>query len=476
MADSRRSLNLSYNYQIGRRRFPINGCIAAMTENAPSEDQESIAVAGRWCDAKGSDWKVLRSLGRGGTAPVFEIDSPDGLRALKIHTPEFSGDQIELDRIQKQLELRGHDCPSLVQVYDGGNFEDRLFVLMSRAEGSELAKCLDSIPREQIRMIVDKVARAAIYLESRGLCHRDIKAANVFVSDDYSRTTLLDVSVIRDIRDPIGVGTDHEGQLPVVATARYSPPEYLFRLLETGPRLWHALTVYQLGALLHDLIMREQMFQAEYEASTQNRYRFAWIVATIDPKIDADDVDEDLLLLARRALDKNWKRRSSLTLEDFLSDSSVERRHALELLGIGLETVPTGANLANRVRRVTQVARDLEETILAYLKGNGVQAKHRVEPCHIDTSKEVILEWKAPALNPNDDTVSVNFRLTLSLVEKSGQPVFEVSANLSRSSPGEQKEESIELPPIADGEDVVLQLTEEAERVLSKLAVQLAAR
>ena len=148
------------------------------------------------------------------------------------------------------------------------------------------------------------MARAAIFLRENGLCHRDIKAANIFVSDDFGHSTLLDISVVRNVTDPIGIGTDHEGQLPVVATARYSPPEYLFRLREPGNDLWHALNVYQLGALLHDLIVREPLFEAEYLKSAENRYRFAWVVAMVDPVVQADDVDRDLILTACRALDK----------------------------------------------------------------------------------------------------------------------------------------------------------------------------
>lgn len=44
--------------------------------------------------------------------------------------------------------------------------------------------------------------------------------------------------------------------------------------------------------------------RAEYAASSENRYRFAWIVAMIDPIVRAADVDADLVLLARR----RWRR------------------------------------------------------------------------------------------------------------------------------------------------------------------------
>jgi serine/threonine protein kinase len=263
-----------------------------------------VVIAQRWCAAQGENWAVLDKAGRGGTAPVYSVRSPNGLRALKIYDRNFSvgekGEREQL-RVAQQVLLRNHSCPSLVQIYDGGRFEDRLFVLMSKAPGSELEKRLANVPRERIRHIVDQVARAMIFLRDRGMCHRDVKSANIFVTDDCETVTLLDLSVVREIDDPVGLGTDHGDQLPVVATARYSPPEYLFRLLEPGDDLWHALDVYQLGALLHDLIMKKPMFQDEYKRSSQNRYRSAWTVATIDPFVSAQDVDRDLISIAHRA-------------------------------------------------------------------------------------------------------------------------------------------------------------------------------
>ena len=126
-------------------------------------------IAEGWCRERGSDWGLGRQLGSGGTAPVFEVTSPDGLRALKIYDQKFSSGElgeIEEARIQQQLDLRGHDCQSLVQVYEGGRIQDRLYLLMSRAPGIELEKCLRDVPRDKVRSIVHQVAEACIFLQS----------------------------------------------------------------------------------------------------------------------------------------------------------------------------------------------------------------------------------------------------------------------------------------------------------------------
>jgi serine/threonine protein kinase len=445
--------------------------------DSPKNNDESLQIAQRWCGSKGQGWSVCASLGEGGTAPVFEVVSPEGPRALKIYDAKFSeGDkgEIEYRRIEQQLALKGHDCPYLVQIYDGGRVEGRLFLLMGRAPGAELEKRLKDIPRGKIRQIVDQVTRAAIFLRGKGLCHRDIKAANVFISDDFNHCTLLDISVIRDVTDPIGVGTDHDGQLPVVATARYSPPEYLFRLIEPGPELWHALNVYQLGALLHDLIMREPLFQAEYLKSHEsNRYRFAWIVATVDPAVQADDADRDLMLTARRALDKNWQRRSVLTLEGFLADAAVHKAKALQVLGVALDkdSIQQTDDLSARLQRVREVAGDLKDAFTEHLRKNSVTAYHDVRPGPHDTSKLIVFHWDAPT--EMDLLQRIELQVELQLLAQGIVHRFGVTVKLEIQQDNQGKSVNMVLPELQDDAEVGKRLLGSVVDTFGQLAMDI---
>ena len=102
-------------------------------------------IARRWCESKGSRWSVHSTLGEAGAAPVFDDDSPDGTRTLKIFAARFSAgekDEIEYKRIEQQLALKGHDSPYLVPIYDGGKVEGRFVLLMEHAPGTELEKRL----------------------------------------------------------------------------------------------------------------------------------------------------------------------------------------------------------------------------------------------------------------------------------------------------------------------------------------------
>jgi hypothetical protein len=250
----------------------------------------------------------------------------------------------------------------------------------------------------------------------------------------------------------------------------------LFRLLEPGAELWHALDVYQLGGLLHDLIMKESLFQSEFVRSSENRYRFAWIVATADPKIQANDVDQDLVFLAQRALDKDWRRRSALALEDFLADSEVQQDHALEALGLAGDLPRTSQTKSNdvvaRLQRVSGIARSLQTAVLERLRNDGVTAQHFFDPGPDDLSKTLRFRWNAPEPVNQSSSRSVEFRLKLKLKTDQDRAFFEGSAELCIEANGNQRTVSIELPRVEDAAADSL-LASHAVSALATLAVKI---
>ena len=93
--------------------------------------------------------------------------------------------------------------------------------------------------------------------------------------------------------------TDEDARV-FVGTLRYSSPEFLTRTEQDSVEGWRAITFYQLGAVLHDLIMRRPLFHQLSEP-------FAVLVEAVKsekPEIHADDVAADLVLLAQNCLVK----------------------------------------------------------------------------------------------------------------------------------------------------------------------------
>jgi serine/threonine protein kinase len=72
--------------------------------------------------------------------------------------------------------------------------------------------------------------------------------------DEFKRLVLLDLGVLRPIAG--STLTDANGIQAFVGTLQYSSPEFLLRQEEESLDGWRSLTFYQIGGVLHDLIMR----------------------------------------------------------------------------------------------------------------------------------------------------------------------------------------------------------------------------
>ena len=241
-------------------------------------------------------WLIRRYIGSGKSAVVFEGEKDGQQSALKVFDPELVekfGKATQLGRIERERSLIGEHHLHLVQIFDGGECAESgyLYVAMELIEAPNLGSSLTLVPREKIASLLYQIASAARFLEEKNLAHRDIKPENIAVFPDFSRAVLLDLGVLRPFGDPSLTDDDARG---FVGTLRYSSPEFLLRTEKDTRDGWRAVTFYQLGAVLHDLIMRRPLFQEFSDP-------YALLVEAVkseQPAIRADDVPADLILLA----------------------------------------------------------------------------------------------------------------------------------------------------------------------------------
>ena len=265
-------------------------------------------------------WTVGDLIDFGKSAAVFSATFEGREAALKIFDVELVeryGRLTQLDRIAREVSLADHSHPNLVEIYDGGECPRNglLFVAMERVDAPSLNRVLTDVSRPCIRKIIRNVASAARFLETLDIAHRDIKPANIVVASD--KAVLLDLGVIRAIGNP--GGTDDDDAQKFVGTLQYSPPEFLLRTEEDSVEGWRAVTFYQLGAVLHDLIERRTIFSNSIDP-------FARLVNAVQqdmPEFTATDVPPDLISLAQRCLVKDPAARLGLvSWDDFESDPS----------------------------------------------------------------------------------------------------------------------------------------------------------
>jgi eukaryotic-like serine/threonine-protein kinase len=275
-------------------------------------------------------WTITEKLNQGKSAVVFKAEKNREQVALKIFDPELVesfGKTTQLQRIEREKSLIGVKNPYLVQIKGGGECKHTgyLYVVMEYLPYKNLAQKLDCIPRNLISQIIGQIASSSKFLEDRGLAHRDIKPENIAISDDFQRAVLLDLGVLH----PVGLSmlTDHDEQRAFLGTLQYSPPELLYRDEENTPEAWRAISFYQLGAVLHDLIMKSPIFHSY-------RQPFAVMVDAVrevNPKISAKDVDSQLVLLAKTCLLKDPSQRLKyLNWDRFLSQPAETENYEIK--------------------------------------------------------------------------------------------------------------------------------------------------
>ena len=251
-------------------------------------------------------WRVEKLINFGKSAAVFKAQNNETseFAALKVFDDDLIekyGDDAQIARIERELDLIGQSHPNMVKILDGGvdDITGNHFLLMEFLDGPNLKQCLGDIPVGSVGNLVSQLASCCEFLESMGLAHRDIKPENIVVVEDFSRLILLDFGVLRPVGD--GGITDGDGVQSFVGTLQYSSPEFLLRNEEDSVEGWRALTFYQIGAVMHDLIMRKEIFAESAEPYA----RLVMAVQNDTPSIHNSSVPNYLIETARLCLSKD---------------------------------------------------------------------------------------------------------------------------------------------------------------------------
>jgi eukaryotic-like serine/threonine-protein kinase len=334
-------------------------------------------------------WELTNFIGYGKSSVVMSAVSGEHKVAVKVFHPEIVerfGLQAQVIRINREKLLINNDHPSIVKIIDGGVSKDsnHPYIVMELISGEILSNLLEKIPRENIKLIIEQLARATKHIEDFGVVHRDIKPENIIITDsEYTKIKLLDFGVMRPVGD--SSATDQPGHRPFVGTHQYSPPEMLHRNEEDTVEGWRSITFYQIGAVLHDLIMREPIFESHKEP-------YANLVIAVDnirPKIDAEDVEPELISLAKRCLlKKPYERSRAVEWKDFLFSAKTNQ--------------PTNEDRLNTLKKKQQLSKAIVE-----MQGLARIEANRVKDVKLDSLRqnlrdkvEIVLERLADVLPP----------------------------------------------------------------------------
>jgi hypothetical protein len=142
-----------------------------------------------------ASYRIVEQIGRGGMAVVYRARDIrlDRWVALKILAPDLALDQVFRQRfIRESRAAAAVDHPNIIPIFEAGEAEGVLFIAMRFVSGQDVRSLLDregTLPAARATGIVAQVASALDAAHACGLVHRDVKPANMLISDVAERGT-----------------------------------------------------------------------------------------------------------------------------------------------------------------------------------------------------------------------------------------------------------------------------------------------
>ncbi len=297
-----------------------------------------------------SHYRLIEKIGSGGMGDVWSAQDTQLKRsvAIKILPADLTADAERQLRFQREAETAaGLSHPNIAVIHQVGEHEGTPYLVMELLVGKTLREIAGTraLPVTKWLAYAIPIASALAYAHKSGVVHRDLKSANVMVTDD-GHVKLLDFGLAK-LLDPNTRGAavdDATMQLEtisreltqagvVLGTVAYMSPEQA-----RGEEVDHRSDIFSFGVLLYELATGGFPFKGKTAIET--------LSATLshEPPLVSDlveDVPGEAGRIVAKALEKDPQRRYQ-TADDLVTDlRNLERD-----LGTGRVQIPRRSGAA----------------------------------------------------------------------------------------------------------------------------------
>jgi serine/threonine-protein kinase len=251
-------------------------------------------------------YKVLEAMASGSMGAVYKAERiPVGkLVAIKFLKASFANDSEFLGRFERETRVMSKLAhPNCVSVVDFGVSDGAPYLVMEYVSGTTLRSIIDrqvALPVPRALTIARQVASGLAHAHAQGIVHRDVKPANIMITDEIGtgeHVRILDFGLAR-LRG--NVGRDATQTNMVVGTPNYMAPEQTV----PGGMIDMRTDVYAVGVVLYEMIVGKRPFQAEDTMALLGMHRAAPIPRLADVLPTGFEIPDGLQEVVDKAMAK----------------------------------------------------------------------------------------------------------------------------------------------------------------------------
>lgn len=207
----------------------------------------------RWNDLIGlrvGQYRVIEELGRGGAARVFRAYDESNVRAVAFKVlPIETDDRMSfMQRFAREAEvIRTLDHPNIVQVYDAGETDEFVYLVLRLLEGGTLRQRIASqrMSTQEACQYMTQIALALHHAHQQGIIHRDVKPSNMLLDKERPGRILLTDFGTAKILNARGL---------TKTGATVGTPEYMSPEQAEGREVDQRSDIYSLGCALYEAL------------------------------------------------------------------------------------------------------------------------------------------------------------------------------------------------------------------------------
>ncbi|EEX35829.1 serine/threonine protein kinase [Vibrio metschnikovii] len=196
-------------------------------------------------------YQLTEEIGRGGVGVVYAAhradDSFEQQLAVKFIQPTMNqvlGSRILFNEAQLLAKL---NHPAIAKVFDGGIYNDQVYMVMERIDGLAFNTHLQhyQLNLRQRLQLFSQLCRAIEHAHDHQILHADLKPENILVTEQH-QLKLIDFNLTQKLREGHGDKPQFEFK---AYSADYASPEQ-----KRGDYLTQQSDVYSLGKVLASII------------------------------------------------------------------------------------------------------------------------------------------------------------------------------------------------------------------------------